>query len=75
MGVAVMQRPGAASKGLTFSLRGGARRKPKATLRKRDGGAGGGEQYALSRYEPALGDVVDEALAGRLPPEEYPTLR
>ncbi|KAF8058348.1 hypothetical protein HT031_005666 [Scenedesmus sp. PABB004] len=82
LNVAVLPRPAGQSKGLAgFALR--PKKAKKALLRRRDsrgggGGGPGGEEgggYALARYDPALGDVVDEALAGRLSAEEYPYAR
>lgn len=54
---------------LGFSLK---PKKKKATYRKREGRE---EQYALSRFDPVLLDVLEDALSNKLNQDEYPFVR
>eukprot|EP00878_Enallax_costatus_P018017 GHUV01018943.1.p1 GENE.GHUV01018943.1~~GHUV01018943.1.p1 ORF type:complete len:543 (+),score=157.47 GHUV01018943.1:1151-2779(+) len=70
LNVAVMKQPGSQAKssmGFTFKPK-----KKKATYRKREGRE---EQYALSRFDPVLLDVLEDALGNKLSQEEYPYVR
>jgi hypothetical protein len=66
-------QPGSKGALASFSLR-GPRGKKKATYRKREGRSAD-EQYTLARFDPVLLNVAEEALAGRLSQDEYPSVR
>jgi hypothetical protein len=58
-------------KGLSFGLK---PKKAKKTYKRREGAAGQ-EQYALTRFDPVLLDVCEDALGNRLSSDEYPYVR
>eukprot|EP00879_Flechtneria_rotunda_P003010 GHRR01003228.1.p1 GENE.GHRR01003228.1~~GHRR01003228.1.p1 ORF type:complete len:663 (+),score=201.56 GHRR01003228.1:278-2266(+) len=70
LNVAVMNKQSTQSKGLSFGFK---PKKKKATYRKREGR--GEEQYTLSRFDPMLLDVVEDAIGNKLSQEEYPYVR
>lgn len=69
LNVAVMKQQ-TQSKGLMFGLR---KAKKTAGRKKREGRDEG--ELLLSRFDPLLLDVMEDAAAGKLPLDEYPYLR
>lgn len=47
-------------------------KKKKATYRERKDRE---EQYALSKYDPVLLDILDDAMGNKLSQDEYPYVR